>query len=275
MHRLLLLQKYVIEVAKPCFVINVFCMRNFIFASLVLIILVIFSACTGGRIIYFNDINLTDRVDSVSIPPLYIQSGDILQVTISTINRDVSALYNPAANLGINNAATQGYLVDSEGNIDLPMIGKIYVRGKTTESINNNIKAVLENSLKSVFVSTRLINFKISILGDVARPGNYGVSSERITILEALSLAGDVNLSAKKEDVLLIREKEGKKKYISINLLNSKTLSSPYYYLTNNDVLYVKPGVNRAISNATSIQVLPIVASAVTLLLILYNNTIR
>jgi polysaccharide export outer membrane protein len=209
------------------------------------------------------------------LTPLHIQTGDILQITISTLNRDISLLFNPNSSSANGNPVAPGYIVSQDGNVDLPMVGKVYVRGKTTDEINNDVKVALEQTLKNVYVSTRLLNFRVSVLGDVARPGNYQVANERVTILEALSLAGDANMSARRDDVLLIREREGKKTYVTINLNDSKILTSPYYYLTNNDVIYVRPGINRAISNTAALQLLPAVATVVTLLIVLYNNTLR
>lgn len=245
--------------------------RILIYISFILL----FTACTSRKnILYFNDLELMKARDSsYNLQPLTIQPGDILQITISTINRDVAALFNPLANTG--NQTVPGYLVDSEGNIELPLVGKVYVKGKTTEVINNDIKIALEKSIKNAFVATRLLNFRISVIGDVARPGYYSISNERATILEALSMAGDINLTARRNDILLIREKEGKKQYVTIDLNNSKTLSSPYYYLANNDVIYVKPGVNRAIASSTGFQLLPTIFGAISLLLVIYTTTIK
>jgi polysaccharide export outer membrane protein len=218
--------------------------------------------------VYFNNLDQT-QLDTISnYTPLQIQSGDILQVTVSTIDRDVVAIFNPVSSTA---GSAAGYVVDAAGYIDMPMIGKVYVKGKTLETINKDLKAALETSIKNVFVSTRLLNFRISILGDVGRPGTYGISNDRVTLLEALSLAGDVHLSAQLDDVLLIREIEGKKKYITLDLNDSKTLSSPYYYLANNDVIYVKPGTTKVIANTTTIQLIPIIAGALSLLLIITN----
>ena len=224
---------------------------------------------------YFT--NISDiKADSISfLQPLTVQSGDILQVTISTINPSISALYNPVANFISASPAAQGYLVDHEGNIELPQMGKVNVKGKTTEEINGIIKTELEKSIKNAFVATRLLNFKVSVLGDVARPGSFPVSNERISILEALSLAGDANTSAKRDDVLLIREREGKKSYVTLNLNDSRILSSPYYYLSNNDVIYVRPGINKFISASSTVQLLPLLATGLTLILVLYNNVLK
>lgn len=219
---------------------------------------------------------VTKTADTISyLQPLKIQTGDILQVTISTINKDISAIYNPAANFINANPVSQGYMVDRNGNIDLPQIGKVNVRDKTTDDINTIIKTELNKSIKDAFVATRLLNFKISVLGDVAKPGSFTITNERVSILEALSLAGDANLSAKRDEVLLIREREGKKNYVTLNLNNSKILSSPYYYLSNNDVIYIRPGVNKFISSSAALQLAPIIATGLTLILVLYNNVLK
>lgn len=219
---------------------------------------------------------VTKTADTISyLQPLKIQTGDILQVTISTINKDISAIYNPAANFINANPVSQGYMVDRNGNIDLPQIGKVNVRDKTTDDINTIIKTELNKSIKDAFVATRLLNFKISVLGDVAKPGSFTITNERVSILEALSLAGDANLSAKRDEVLLIREREGKKNYVTLNLNNSKILSSPYYYLSNNDVIYIRPGVNKFISSSAAVQLAPIIATGLTLILVLYNNVLK
>lgn len=242
---------------------------------LVILISILAGCASRKNIVYFNDIEKMKAADTLNyFSPIIIQPGDILQITVSTINRDVTALFNPL-NSGDVAATAPGYVVDSEGFIELPLIGKVYVKGKTTEAINADLKIALEKSIKNVFVATRLLNFRISILGDVARPGYYSISNERATILEALSMAGDVNLSARRNDILMIREKGGKKQYISIDLSNSKALSSPYYYLANNDVIYVKPGVNRVIGSSTGFQLLPTIFGAVSLLVVIYATATR
>ena len=247
--------------------------KNFLTAAIT--IMLITSCSSSKRITYFNDIGEAGKLDSVSdVQKVLIQAGDILQVTISTINRDITLMFNPVTTIN-GNAVAQGYLVASDGTIDLPMVGKVSVRGKSTEDINVVIKTALEKTLKNIFVSTRLLNFRVSILGDVARPGNYTINNERVSILEALSLAGDANISARRNDVLLIREREGKKQYFTINLNDSRILSSPNYYLANNDVIYVRPGINRVISSSAAVQLLPVIATAVTLLIVLFNNVNR
>lgn len=233
--------------------------------------LAILIGCQSTRkITYFNDIAAANGADSLNrAMQLKVQPGDILQITITTIDKDVSLIFNPAmmgsASLA-NNNIEQGYLVDSSGYIGLPVIGKIYVKDKTTPAINDEVAKELDKTIRNAYVSTRLINFRVSVLGDVARPGSYKIASERASILDALSMAGDLNTSAKRNDVMVIREINGIKNYTSLDLNNSKTLSSPYYYLSNNDVIYVKPGPSRLFATSKTVQLLPAIIGVISLL---------
>jgi polysaccharide export outer membrane protein len=241
-----------------------------------LILAFIGSSCVNTKkFIYFNDLeNASGEQSIINRPAIKIEPGDILQITVSTIDRDISQLLNPTTNgiTGVNTPVAPGYLVDSTGAIEMPLVGKIFVGGKTTTEINEIVKEALSKSVKNLFVSTRLLNFRISILGDVARPGSYNIANERVSLLEALSMAGDVNLGAKRNDLMLIRETEGKRQYVTIDLNDSKTLSSPYFYLSNKDVIYVKPSSNRLFQSSTGFQILPTLFGALSLALVIYST---
>jgi polysaccharide biosynthesis/export protein len=131
----------------------------------------LFTSCVGTKsYVYFNDVEKLNLVDSSqNLKPLTIQSGDILQITITTIDKDISMLFNPntinSTSTSLNNQIAQGYLVDIDGNIELPVAGKINVKGKSTSEVTDAVKRELNKTLKNAFVATRLINFKISVLG--------------------------------------------------------------------------------------------------------------
>lgn len=222
-----------------------------------------FTACLNTKkITYFNDVTQRSGVDSSgNATPLLIEPGDVLQVTITTVDKDVSAMFNPHTE-----GPAQGYMVDASGNIELPVIGKLQVKGMTTGQINERIKALANQTLKNAYVSTRLANLRVSVLGDVAHPGSYPVQGERVSILDALSLAGDANTTAIRSDVMLIREEDGVKRYVSLDLSDSKLLSSPYYYLKNNDVIYVKPGRNKVFAQSRGVILLPTIIAALSLI---------
>lgn len=241
---------------------------RFYYSAIIMFILL--TGCSSSKkLTYFNDISTVNGSDTVNIPQqLRIQSGDVLQITVTTIDKDVSMIFNPntlnSPTAGGNNIE-QGYVVDSTGNIILPVAGKIYVKGLTTTGVTEAVRQALEKEIRNVYVSTRLLNFKVSVLGDVARPGSYKVSSERFTILDALSMAGDLNITAKRNDIIVIREVNGVKNYGTVNLNDAKTLSSPYYYLGNNDVVYVKPGPNKSFSSSKTLLLLPAILSFISL----------
>ncbi len=233
-----------------------------------------FLGCTSTKkFVYFNDLEKANRTDSITnATSLKIERGDILQITISTIDKDVSQILNPTSTYP---SSAPGYLVDSTGSIEIPLVGKVYVAGKTTTELNELIKAAVNTTIKNPFVATRLLNFRISVLGDVVRPGTFNISNERVSILEALSLAGDVNLGAQRDDIMLVREANGKRQYVSINLNNSSAFSSPFFYLKNKDVVYVKPSRNRLFTSTTGFQLLPTIFGALSLILGIYVTVKR
>ncbi|MFB6457180.1 polysaccharide biosynthesis/export family protein [Chitinophaga sp. Hz27] len=228
------------------------------------------TACQSSKnITYFNDIAMANGRDTtIHVPPLRVHPGDVLQITITTLDKDISLIFNPnptGTNVVNSNGIDQGYLVDATGNINLPIVGQVNVKDKTTSEINTEVSEKLDKTLKNVYVSTRIVSFKVSVLGDVARPGSFKIGTERVSILDALSMAGDLNVTAERNGVMVIREVDGVKQYASINLNDSKTLSSPYYYLENNDVVYVRPGSNKKFPTSKSVILLPAIISLISL----------
>jgi polysaccharide export outer membrane protein len=237
---------------------------------LIMVLVIVTGCASSKKLTYFNDIAATTGADSINrLQQLKIQPGDILQITITTLDKDISQIFNPNLAVAGSTASSgmeQGYLVDSTGNITLPVIGKINVRDKTTAEINDLVSHELEKTVRNAYVSTRLVNFRVSVLGDVAHPGSFRIGAERASLLDALSMAGDLNVTAKRDDIMIIREVNGIKTYTTINLNDGKTLSSPYYYLSNNDVIYVKPGPDRKFATSKTIQLLPAIIGVISLI---------
>jgi polysaccharide export outer membrane protein len=220
------------------------------------------SCSTYQTIPYFQDLDHTkisqESIDNFS--PLKIQAGDLLGINVTSLstNNEFSS-GNARVNgsnesgggngkvnipLGTENTTNNpvfGYRVNAAGEINLPYIGRIKVIGTTTDDLAAKLIPQLEQYLKQPIVNVRILNFKISVIGDVLRPDIFTVQNERITIIEALGLAGDLNITAKRKNVLLIREYDGKREYMPIDLTSKKIFTSPYYYLQNNDVIYVEP----------------------------------
>jgi polysaccharide export outer membrane protein len=217
-----------------------------------LLYIIVFSlltlSCTSyKKAIYFQDVNRSapskERIQNFS--PITIQPEDILGISISSLNPESSAVFNFTSNtVNGTNENYGGYLVDQKGDIQLPIIGSINVANLTTSQIRDEIRLRLMPYLKEPVVIAKLINFKISILGDVSHPGLFKVQSEKLSIPEALSLAGDLNITALRT-LLIIRENNGEREYITVDLRKKSLFNSPYYYLKNNDVIYAEAGKSK------------------------------
>ncbi|MGE0635318.1 MAG: polysaccharide biosynthesis/export family protein [Bacteroidia bacterium] len=249
-----------------------------------LLFVVFFTSCiTRKQITYFQDIPGSDTAkiaaNSGLRTALYeptIKPGDILNITVMSLSAESNALINyPFINQNVSapdktlTQSTPGFLVDNEGNIQVPMLGNIKVDGLTTTQIRGILMTNLERYLQSPTVSVRFSNFKITILGDVARPGVYPVPNERITILEALGISGDLSVYGLRKGVKLIREVNGENQIYKIDLTSKEVLNSPYMYLQPNDVIYVDPGGGKAANADNVYKVLPIIISGISALTVL------
>ncbi|MCD0486912.1 polysaccharide biosynthesis/export family protein [Pedobacter sp. MC2016-14] len=216
------------------------------------IIIAIFSSCKGYKeVAYFQDLKGQVQIDEdiTKYPPIKIQRDDILDITVTSRNPEATALYNANAATSSSSSGgktssgggASGYLVDQNGTIQLPSLGAVKIEGLTTAEARGLIQDKLTTYLKEPIVNLRLTNFKISIIGDVASPGVYNIQGEKVTVIEALSMAGDLNITAIRKNVLLVRENAGKRQYVRINLNEKEIFNSPYFYLQPNDALYIQP----------------------------------
>lgn len=205
------------------------------------------SCRTGERVIYFQD-SKSDSL-TVSTPgftPVF-KVDDFLSIVITTADPESAQIYNlpttTASNQGysIGNPAPYGYLVNSRGDISLPVLGSIHVAGKNRMELETEIKTLLEGQLKNPTVQIQILNFKVTVLGDVKSPGTFKIPNERITLLEAIGLAGDLRMSGERKNVKVIRDSSGVKTEYRIDLTTKEIFSSPAYYLQQNDVVYVEP----------------------------------
>ncbi|MCD7973939.1 MAG: polysaccharide export protein [Candidatus Azobacteroides sp.] len=160
-----------------------------------------------------------------------------------------------------------GFLVDVNGNVKLPMVGDVKVSGLTTEEATLVITELLEKYLISPTVNVRIANFKISVLGEVARPAVYTIPNEIITLPQALSLAGDLTIYGKRENILIIREENGKRTFARLDIRDRKIFDSEYYYLHPNDIVYVETKSSKATSTDLVYQLSSVVLTSLTFLL--------
>jgi polysaccharide export outer membrane protein len=280
-------------------------MRKTICQSIFLYTTVIFclSSCVQQKqIAYFQ--KAMNQSDTLAISTAYtprIQTGDILAVPIGSLNPIASSFFNPfstmpvtsdnsSATLPTNNtpgtggatspgsgsvspslvqSSAPGFLVDANGTIELPIIGVIKVAGLTTIEAKDLIKSKLKQYLKEPTVNVRFLNYKISVLGEVLHPSVYVIPNETITLPEALGLAGDMTIFGRRDNVLIIRDVNGKKEFGRVNLNSRELFSSPYYYLHANDVIYVEPNKGRIAQTDKVYQLLPVILSALSLISII------
>ncbi|AEW87305.1 sugar transporter [Flavobacterium columnare] len=210
------------------------------------------------KIAYYSDLSNNSNFESVVFFEPKIQPDDLLLITVSAPDPEAAAPFNLESTTApnVNNQGAPGqrqqqlYLVDQKNQIEFPVIGTLTFGGLKKEEAINLLKNKLKMYIKNPIVNIRIMNFKVSVIGEVVKPGSFNVISERITLPEALSLAGDLTIYGKRENLLLIRENEGKKTYHRIDLTKSDFMNSPYYYLKQNDLIYIEP--NRARANAST-----------------------
>lgn len=213
-------------------------------------VLLMTSCATKHDIVYFqNAKNFETMVDTDTFTPK-LKVNDIVSVYVSTYDVEASKPFNLIKSTG-NTGQLIDYLIDIDGNIDFPVLGKIKLLGLTVEEAKELIKKKLSDGyLKDPIVNIRIQNFRISVLGAVNSPGTKVISGERVTLIEALALAGDLNIKGRRDNILVIRDFNGTKTYTRVDLTNKEVFNSPVYYLTQNDVVYVEPN-NSAISGAS------------------------
>ncbi|MFK7811536.1 MAG: polysaccharide biosynthesis/export family protein [Maribacter sp.] len=223
-------------------------------AFLIISVLFLSSCASKKEVVYFqNTGSFETLVDKNSFTPKF-KVDDLVSIHVSTLNAEASAPFNlfRGAPEGSIRAEQVDYLIDREGEIDFPVIGKLKISGLSAEEVRELLRNKLSEYLKEPIINIRLKNFTVTILGEVSRPGTYPVNGERISILEALGLAGDLTVKGVRENVMVIRDFDGTKVYTRVDLTKKEAMSSPVYYLTQNDVVYVEP--NQSAITASSLD---------------------
>ncbi|GAA4089428.1 polysaccharide biosynthesis/export family protein [Mucilaginibacter panaciglaebae] len=253
--------------------------------SLILSSCGVFKDSEYKNVSYFQNIDHSgfheEKIDNYT--PFKIQPGDILGINVNSINQEAASVFNTSTNR-INGSSPDainpvyGFKVDANGNVQLPLVGEMKVTGMTTDEVAKQLTGNLVPYLKSPIVNIRVLNFKVSVFGDVLRPNVYHIQNERVNINEAISLAGDLNITANRKNILLVREEDGKRMYYNIDLTKKDLFYSPYYYLHNNDVIYVDPDktkydtVSRSYKHTTiTLSALSIAAVVLSALFVYYR----
>lgn len=232
-------------------------MRNFLPLKktiLFLLVLLIFSCKSREEVVYYQNIDALANTEKANSYEIKIQPDDLLTIIVSADDPETAIPFNlstisvPTAssvNAAQGQLMMQSYLVDASGTIDFPIIGKLTVGGLSRTEVMQLLGGKIAKYIKNPIINLRLMNFKVSVQGEVTNPGTYPVSSDRITLIEAISMASDLTIYGKRDNVLVIREVNGVKAYNRVDITKADFIHSPFYYLAQNDVVYVEPNKTR------------------------------
>lgn len=242
------------------------------------------SCATKRNLVYFSnlpDSTIYTQAIANQVEPT-IQPNDVLNIRVATLSPDANILFN-SGSLPMDNQATgtaqaaptmmQGYLVDVDGNVNFPVIGKVKVVGLTREQAQDAIAQEVSKTAKAPIVNVQIMNFKISVIGEVMHPGVFNIPNNRVNVLEALGMAGDMTPYAVREKVLVVHEKNGRRSMEWLDMTDKNVFNNPDFYLQQNDVVYVQPynKIKERNTDPTRFQVWSIITSSVSVLaLVIY-----
>ena len=233
-------------------------MKKILFMSALAVVLL--AGCkTQREVTYFQDLNVNSPQLIDSIGTVRMEPDDQISILVSCKEPEIAALFNLVRSqqrVGMttqgsglsNNGETSAYTIDSEGNIDFPVLGKLHVAGLTKQEVATLVKQRLVESdqVKNPVVTVEFANLAFSVLGEVKNAGKYPITRNRTTLLDAISMAGDLTITGLRDSVYVIREADGKRLAYSVDLRSKDVFTSPVYYVKQNDVIYVRPNAMRA-----------------------------
>lgn len=266
--------------------------RWFIGMALMIVLTVSTTSCFNTRnLVYMQGKFDTTKLSQVTLPENVIHKGDLLSIIVYSDNPEATKIYNQpeittpgasvvggssstASSQGItgNSPSSGGYLVDENGNIDFQGLGLLHVDSLTKSALKDTLMQRLKNFLNNPYITVRFLNYRFTMLGEVARPGIFSIPSDHINLLEALGMAGDMTFYGRRDNILVIRESNGVRQFARLDITKPDIMASPYFYLQSNDVVIVEPTNKKVAANdQTTIRNVSIAASVISTLAILYS----
>jgi polysaccharide biosynthesis/export protein len=258
-------------------------MKNHLLGCLIVLITFsfVFPSCVSTRpLTYMQGTFDTAQLSQIKIPEPRVRPGDLLSIIVYSDNPEATALFNQTliiANgssgsssgsagaagtggagggtgssvgaVGAGSPTTPGYLVDEDGNIQFQNLGLLHVEGLTKDSLKILLDSHLKQYFKNPYYTIRFMNYRFTMLGEVTHPGIFSIPGEHVSLLEAIGLAGDLTLYGRRDNILVIRETEGKRQWARLDLTKPQIMSSPYYYLQQNDVVYIEANKKKLLAN--------------------------
>lgn len=233
--------------------------------------LMMLSGCAARRdLVYFSNMAETATVNKSQDQQVLIKRGDVVNVTVNSLSPESNNLFYGNKNMGTNpRPGSEGYKVDKNGNIQLPLIGEIKIEGLSVEDAQTAIASQLIKHVKSPVVDLRLSNFKITVIGEVNKPATFIINDEQVNVLEALGLAGDMTVYGRRENVLIIRNEDGNKTMTRLNLNKLESMKSPYFTLKQNDIVYIEPDRSKAVEYSQNTRMMPLVIASISAIAVL------
>lgn len=228
-------------------------MKLKLFPILILLLIIFSTSCSTPKdVVYFQGIDTLSAEQIAQMEQTYnakIGPADMLSITVTAWDPTAVTPFNPPAYAYAEEGdmpvyASQSmytYLVDKDGYINFPVLGRVFVGGLTRQELASKLKKEISQYVEDPLVNVQITNFRVTVLGEVAKPGSYTVRNDRASILDILGQAGDLSINANRTNILIIREKEGEKSFHRVDLTRPDLFASPYYYLAQNDVVYVEP----------------------------------
>lgn len=245
--------------------------------SCILLILVM-SACAPRRdLVYFSNMANATKVTNLQNQEIHIRENDIVDITMNSSSPESNNLFSSNKPISGSTSKRNGYQVkvNKDGNVYLPLIGDFKIVGMTIDEAEAGITAALRKNVKNPEVDIQIVNFKITVIGEVNKPSTFVMDDTNVNLLEALGMAGDMTVYGKRENVLIIRNEDGQKTMARLNLNNQESMNSPYFYLKQNDIVYVEPDRAKAVEYSSNTRVIPIVVASISAIAVLAAVLLR
>lgn len=255
--------------------------RKIINLGLIAILTISLSGCCVKykNLVYIQDkyTNTSDTIPTSKNQEIVLRTGDNLYINLIGANiEELGIYYRDVRSSAYRDLLTlQGYMIDPEGNINFPMIGKTQLAGLTIKEARDLIQSKIDEFIANVVVDIRLLNYKITVLGEVARPGTYTFDQREVNLLDALGAAGDCSANADRRRIIILRKEAENTKAETLNLLNSEFIANPYFWLKPNDVIYVKPTRSKTVAANSPLLSVILSSLSVTATLILYISYLK
>lgn len=250
-----------------------------------LFVLLFFSCASRKDSVYYQNIDTLSAPEKQNSYEIKIQPDDLLMIIVSADDPETAIPFNlsatsiPSTNniMAIRGQETmQSYLVDAAGTIDFPIVGKLKVGGLSRTEVMQLLRSKIAKYIRNPIINLRLMNFKVSVQGEVTLPGTYSLASDRITLIEAISMAKDLTIYGRRDNILIIREVDGVKSYNRVDITKANFIHSPFYYLAQNDVVYVEPNktkINGAAVGANTNVIISITSLVITLITLIITTS--